>query len=137
MINNKVKVIEKCPSVEDYINLRKKSGLSPRNKEGIKKALPNTWYGVHIKDNEKTVGMGRIVGDGGISFQIVDIVVLPEYQGQGLGKLIMENIMIFYKKMAPSKAYLSLIAAGNAKHLYQKYGFKEVAPLSIGMKFTL
>jgi ribosomal protein S18 acetylase RimI-like enzyme len=29
------------------------------------------------------IGMGRIVGDGGTSYQVVDIAVRPEHQGAG------------------------------------------------------
>lgn len=33
--------------------------------------------------------MGRIIGDGGTAFQIVDVCVHPAHQGRGLGKRIM------------------------------------------------
>lgn len=130
-----IRVVKDCPYVSDYIRLRAAAGLSPRDEQGARTGLANTWYGIHIMNGETAVGMGRIVGDGGTAFQIVDIAVLPEYQGQGLGKVIMDNLMNYYKEHAPVSAYLSLIADGDAKYLYQKYGFKEVAPVSIGMSF--
>ncbi|RZA16983.1 MAG: N-acetyltransferase, partial [Proteobacteria bacterium] len=38
---------------------------------------------------------------------------------------------------APASAYVSLIADGDAKHLYAKYGFQPVMPASIGMAMKL
>ena len=127
-------VINTNPSVEEYCILRVETGLSPKSIEAAEIALKNTWYGLHIKFNdEKTVGMGRIIGDGGCFFQIVDIAVKSEHQGKGLGKLIMEDLINYFKNNAPQSAYVSFIADGDAKHLYEKYGFKPTAPESIGM----
>lgn len=131
----KYKIINFSPLVEDYCNLRIKAGLSPKSVNAAKIAMKNTWYGIHLKDKNKTIGMGRIVGDGGCHFQIVDIAVLPEYQGEGLGKVIMESLMDYYTKNALKTSYLSLIADGDAKYLYEKFGFKPTAPKSIGMYY--
>ena len=54
--------------------------------------LPNSLYAVQVFDGANVVGMGRVIGDGGLFFQVVDIAVLPAYQGQGLGKQIMAAI---------------------------------------------
>ena len=39
--------------------------------------------------------MGRVIGDGGTAFQIIDIAVHPYYQGQGFGKEILKQVMSF------------------------------------------
>ncbi len=54
--------------------------------------------------------MGRVIGDGGTVFQIVDIAVLKSYQGQGYGSQIMEHIMKYIKNVAVESTYVSLIA---------------------------
>ena len=41
--------------------------------------------------NGVAVGMGRIMGDGGTAYQIVDVAIAPAFQGQGLGKAIMKK----------------------------------------------
>ena len=33
--------------------------------------------------------MGRVIGDNGCFFTVVDIAIVPELQGQGLGKRVM------------------------------------------------
>lgn len=77
--------------------------------------------------------MGRVVGDGGCHFQVVDICVRPEHQGRGLGKRIMAALVADLEARVPATGYVSLIADGEAKHLYAQFGFAETAPASVGM----
>ena len=78
------------------------------------------------------IGMGRIIGDGGTAYQLVDIAVLPAHQGRGLGKQIVATLVAWLHVNAPKSAYVSLIADGPAKDLYAQYGFRPVMPESIG-----
>lgn len=121
------------PVVDDYRRLRRVAGLSEKTQAAAEAGLPNTWFAVTIRHDGRTIGMGRIIGDGGTAFQIVDIAVEPEHQGKGLGKRIMAALVDHLRAKAPSSAYVSLIADGDAKHLYAKYGFEPVMPASIGM----
>jgi len=122
-----------APGIEDYRRLRVAAGLSAKTREQATAGLPNTWYGVRIVHAGSVVGMGRIIGDGGTAFQIVDIALEPEHQGLGLGKAIMSALMDHLNAHAPQGAYVSLIADGDARHLYAQYGFEPVMPASIGM----
>jgi ribosomal protein S18 acetylase RimI-like enzyme len=81
--------------------------------------------------------MGRVIGDGGTAFQIVDIAVEPEHQGKGLGKQIVAALVDHLRANAPPSAYVSLIADGDAQFLYAKYGFAPVMPESIGMAMRI
>jgi GNAT superfamily N-acetyltransferase len=85
----------------------------------------------------RAIGMGRIIGDGGTAFQIVDIALEPEHHGKGLGKAIMSALAERLRTHAPEGAYVSLIADGDTRHLYAKYGFDPVMPASIGMAMTV
>jgi ribosomal protein S18 acetylase RimI-like enzyme len=111
--------------------------LSPKSAEAARSGLPNTWHAVVVCHHDEPVGMGRVIGDGGTAFQIVDIAVLPEHQGRGLGKAIMEALVGELRERAPATSYVSLIADGDAWRLYAKYGFRETAPESIGMALPL
>ncbi|ABK49494.1 MULTISPECIES: GNAT family N-acetyltransferase [Shewanella] len=124
-------VIEQVASVEDFIRLRQISGLSPRPLAGVVKALPKSLYGVQINCGTQTVGMGRVVGDGAINFEIVDVAVDPEHQGKGLGRLIMQHIMAYLDREAFTGAYITLMA--DVPELYEKFGFKFSRPASEGM----
>lgn len=65
--------------------------------------------------------MGRVIGDGGTVFQIVDVAVLKSYQGQGYGSQIMEHIMKYIKNVVVESTYVSLIADYPADKLYAKF----------------
>jgi GNAT superfamily N-acetyltransferase len=125
------------PSVEDFLRLRKISGLSEKTREAAERGLPNTWYAVTIRHGDTTIGMGRIIGDGGTAFQITDMAVEPAHQGKGLGKAIMAALVDHIHATAPDTGYVSLIADGDAQHLYVKFGFEPVMPASIGMALWL
>jgi ribosomal protein S18 acetylase RimI-like enzyme len=93
--NEIYKLIEVFPQAEAYVRIRQAAGLSQIGLQAAVRGLPNTLFGVSILLGEKVVGIGRIIGDGGCFYQIVDIAVLPEYQGQGLGKRIMNAMMAY------------------------------------------
>ncbi|WP_297110265.1 GNAT family N-acetyltransferase [uncultured Devosia sp.] len=126
-------IVPIIPGVEDYLRLRVAAGLSPKTREQAEIGLPNSWCGVTVIHEGKAIGMGRVIGDGGTAFQIVDIALEPAHHGKGLGKAIMAALMDRLNAKAPEGAYVSLIADGDAKHLYAKYGFEPVMPASIGM----
>lgn len=125
------------PLSEDYRRLRVSAGLSPKSAEGAALGLPNTLFGVVVRSEGQVVGMGRVVGDGGLHLQVVDIAVEPRHQGRGLGKAIMGAIVEHLERAAPEGAYVSLIADGEAHRLYAQFGFKPTAPASIGMSMTI
>jgi ribosomal protein S18 acetylase RimI-like enzyme len=122
-----------APSVEEYLRLRKESGLSAKTPEAARLGLAGTWFGVTIRRAGEAVGMGRVIGDGGCFFQVVDVAVLPEHQRRGLGGRIVAALVEHLRAHAPASAYVSLLADGDARKLYERFGFRETAPASIGM----
>ncbi|MFI1187583.1 GNAT family N-acetyltransferase [Streptomyces californicus] len=127
-------IAEGVPSVEVFRRLRVDAGLSDKASEAVALALPNTWYGVVLRHEGEPIGMGRVIGDGGTAFQIVDICVHPAHQGRGLGRRIMAALTEELERRAPATAYVSLIADGPARFLYEKFGFADTAGHgSIGM----
>lgn len=123
------------PEVEEYLALRQICGLSARDKEASKMGLANSIYSVIIrnKTDEKLIGMGRIIGDGGTAYQIVDIAVHPKEQGKGLAKAIMELLMKYIHDEINPQAYVNQIADRPADKLYEQFGFVETTPESLGM----
>ena len=121
------------PDAATYCHLRSVSGLSPKTAEAAARGLPNSLFAVQVLQGDEIVGMGRIIGDGGCFYQVVDIAVLPAHQGRGLGKLIMREIMQYIEEQVPASAYVSLIADGQAQQLYAQFGFTHTTPKSVGM----
>ncbi len=124
-------VVEQVVSVADFMRLRDVSGMSPRDEAGAATGLPNSLYGVQILDAGEAIAKGRIVGDGGLNFEIVDVAVDPAYQGKGLGKTMMRYLMRNLERTAPKNAYITLV--GDEPGFYEKLGFKRVRPASEGM----
>ena len=117
-----------------YQQLRVSAGLSPKSDKAAEIGLANTVHFTAVKDTEENyIGMGRIIGDGGTFCQVVDICVLPEWQGKGIGKMIMQDIIDFIETQLPGTCYISLLADGDAYKLYEQYGFKDTMPKSRGM----
>ena len=131
--NSAYRIEARIPAIDDYLRLRKVSGLSPFSREAAEKGLPNSIFGVCLMRGDETVGMGRIIGDGGCFFQVTDIAIQPEYQGRGLAKWIMAELSEFIETQLPKTAYVSLIADVPANKLYAQFGFDETAPRSVGM----
>ena len=102
-------VVQSVPSPEAYCALRVTAGLSPKSLEAAKIGLPNSLYGVSVMDGDKLIAMGRVVGDGGCNFEVVDVAVDPDYQGKGLGRKVMEHIDSYLSSVALAGSYLSLI----------------------------
>lgn len=129
-------ILHEAPSAEEYVALRKAAGMSERNLAAARVALKGSLFAVSIRDDvtNELVAMGRVVGDGGITFQVADIAVQPVWQGKGLGKKIMQEIA-GYLSTLDEKAYVSLIADGDARYLYSQFGFVETAPKSVGMMY--
>lgn len=130
-------IVHRTPSTEEYLHLRAVAGLSPFSEEAARKGLPGTVFAAMVVHEGVAVGMGRVIGDGGCFFQVVDIAVHPQHQGRGLGKRIMKAIMDYIGSELPASAYVSLIADVPANRLYEQFGFKETAPKSLGMAYRV
>ena len=137
MKQHEYSTVSRSPTVEEYIHLRAIAGLSAFSEDAARIGLRGTIYSVVISHEDVAIGMGRLIGDGGCFFQIVDIAVHPEHQGRGLGRAIMEAIMAYVSQELPNSAYVSLIADVPANKLYEKFGFVETAPRSLGMAYRV
>ena len=134
---NDIVLVERFPDVDDYLRLRAAAGMHEKTREAAARALPNTLYGVQLQRDGALVGMGRVIGDNGCFFTVVDIAVVPELQGQGLGKRIMGALDAWLQRNVPPSAYVTLIADGDARFLYAQFGFVESAPVAVNMEYVM
>jgi ribosomal protein S18 acetylase RimI-like enzyme len=133
------RLIQAAPTVEDYLILRRRSGLTPRTWEQAVAALSGSWFACHIVHEAigQSVAMGRVLGDGGWYFHVVDIAVLPEHQRRGLGDAVLTELLRHVQENAPAGAYVNLLADPPGRRLYARHGFIDTAPDSIGMALQL
>ena len=119
-------IVERLPTLEEYYHLCKSVGWEEViNFEVAQKAIAHSTYGIVVKSEGSTIGMGRIVGDGAIFFYIQDIAVDPDYQGKGVGKAIMNHLMEWTRNHAPPQAFVALFAAQGTIPFYQQHGFDQ------------
>ena len=93
--------------------------LSPRQ---LNCALKSSVFAITALDGEKEVGSARVVGDGGYQFFISDVIVRPEYQGQGIGQMIIESLINYVEEiqLPGTRIMLDLMCA---EPFYEKLGF--------------
>ncbi|MFD1885554.1 GNAT family N-acetyltransferase [Paenibacillus wenxiniae] len=128
-----MEIQHRIPLIDEYLHLRKISGLSEMSREGAEKGLPLTLFAVILEEQGEVIGMGRVVGDGGLFFQVTDIAVHPDHQGKGYGKAIMGEIKQYLHANMPPRAMATLFADVPADHLYAQFGFEYSSPVSLGM----
>ena len=127
------------PPLDDYLHLRAAAGLSPKTGQQAAAALSGAWATCHVvhKETGAVAGMGRLLGDGGWYFHVVDMAVLPEHQRRGLGDAILAALLDRIRAAAPPGAYVNLLADPPGRRLYERHGFTETAPHSVGMALRL
>jgi ribosomal protein S18 acetylase RimI-like enzyme len=127
------RVVERRPTVEEFNRIRQGAGLSRKNPAAAAKGIENSLFCACVMLGDECVGIGRVVGDGGLVFDIVDVAVLPEHQGNGLGKRIMDALMAYVRANAAPTAFISLMTTAKLVKFYEGYGFKVRGPQAPGM----
>jgi len=84
------------------------------------KALLNSHSLVTAWDGAILVGLGNAISDGYLVVYYPHLLVLPSYQGKGVGRLIMDKMQEIYKGFHMQM----LTADGNAIEFYKKNGFE-------------
>ena len=113
-------------SLDDYQKLRASVGWKAISHAQLAKALSSSLMTLTAYD-DNAVGMGRLVGDG-IYDTIVDVVIMPEYQGRGIGKGIIDRIVRHIKSTLPEGGAVSvqLIAEKGSEPFYETMGFAKI-----------
>ena len=144
---------ERVPTAGELARLRELNEMGERSTAGLRRGLPNSLFGVVVTTTEngagdavgtasedgradgdgreRVVGTGRVVGDGASVFQICDMVVHPDHQGEGLGTRVMDALMAYVEAAASPDAYVNLMA--DVEGFYERWGFEPTAPASRGM----
>ena len=133
------RLLDGPPPPDAYASLRAQSGLSPRSDAQVRAGLHGAWAACHVVHEQtgEAVGMGRVIGDGGWYFHVIDMAVLPEHQRRGLGANVLEWLLARVRDGAPPGAVVNLLADAPGRALYARYGFVATAPGSIGMSLAL
>ncbi len=123
------------PKLEEFVTLRSKVGWGETPRQLAKLALDNSLFHVVARTEDKLIGMARIVGDGAMFFYIQDLIVDPDYQNNGIGNLLMQNLESYLSGAAVKGTTIGLLSASGKEGFYSRYGYKERtgSPLGLGM----
>lgn len=95
-----------------------------RNKATIEKSIMNSvYFGVFDQENRQ-FDFARVITDFTVFAWILDVFILQEYQGKGLGKFLMKEIISHHDLISISRWGLG---TKDAHGLYQKFGFESLS----------
>lgn len=114
-------------SYTEYCRLRESVGWMNFSAEQMKNALDKSLYVVTAVDGNRTVGMGRLIGDG-MYCVLADIIVEPCYQKKGIGTEIVNMLIDFADRQTPvgGRSSIQLIAEKGKEAFYKNFGFKTI-----------
>lgn len=114
-------------TVDEFIFLRKTVGWGEMDLKLASKTIENALFIVTAIFEGKIIGLTRVSGDGGYTVLIQDVIVLPDYQNRGIGKILMSKAMEFIKETYIEKdqnIFINLMSAKGRESFYEKYGFE-------------
>lgn len=115
---------ERLPTARQWMELRASVGWATFPLEVAEHSLAATSFCVCAFEDGELIGMGRVLGDGVISFYIGNIMVRPNRQNAGVGREIMERIGAWVESVAAPGAIASLLSIKGKEEFYTQFGFE-------------
>lgn len=88
-------------------------------KQAIKHAFRNSQYVVSAYNGEELIGFARLLTDEVLFATVWNMIVKPEYQNKGIGKMLLDKCLNKYPNL-----HFFLIADEKVTGFYEKLGFK-------------
>ncbi|MGN1404307.1 MAG: GNAT family N-acetyltransferase [Ruminococcus sp.] len=113
-------------TAEEFITLWETVWGQGPSLEQTKLAMQHTLFRISVWDNDKIVAMARMIGDIGLDYYIKDVVVRPEYQHKGIGKMMIYELLDFINKngISGTEIFVELCAMPDKIPFYSKFGFE-------------
>lgn len=106
---------------EKVRNLLLEVGMSTVEVEKHQTSFESSYAVIFIFDNDLLIGTGRSISDGVRQSALYDIAVNPRYQGLGLGKKIVIQLM----EKTPDCNFI-LYASPGKENFYKKLNYKKM-----------
>ncbi len=112
-------------TAQEFISLWESVWDGAPSEEQVALALRNTIFRVSVYDGDKPVAMARMIGDMGLNYYIKDVVVRPEYQRKGIGKMLIGELLKFVNdnSVKGTGVFVELCAVPDKIPFYEKLGF--------------
>lgn len=114
-------------TVDEFLSIESKmEGMDTTSREQAEKSLSHHLCSVAAFVGNEIVGIGRLIGDAAIYWCLVDIWVLPEYQGKGVGRNIVNRLLDYIRDNSIKGTSISvfLMCAQGKEGFYEKLGFR-------------
>lgn len=112
---------------QEYLEMRTIVGWKLFPLEQAKDGLEHTTHIVCFRKDKKPIAVARVLWDHGYVIYIADVIVHPDFQGQGIGRDLMNHALDYIKsKLKPGwRIMVNLQAAKGKEGFYKKFGFIE------------
>jgi ribosomal protein S18 acetylase RimI-like enzyme len=100
-------------------NLYQIAPLGYKNPDHLQLAFSNSMFKCFVRNDGRLVGAGRAVADGIDCSYLCDVAVHPDFQGQGLGKALIQKL----KELSAGHRKIILYANPGKEGFYRKLGF--------------
>jgi len=112
-------------TAEQFIELWESVWGNGPTPEQTELAMKHTLFRVSVFDGDRIVAMARMIGDLGLDYYIKDVIVRPEYQQQGLGKIMIGELLKFVRQngIHDTDIFVELCAMPDKISFYEQFGF--------------
>ena len=112
-------------TAEEFCELWASVWGEPPSLEQTRLAMQHTLFRVSAFDGDTLVAMARMIGDMGLDYYIKDVVVRPEYQHKGVGRLLIEELLRFVRDhgVKGTEIFVELCAMPDKMPFYERFGF--------------
>ena len=119
-------LVKKDIDVNDFIKIREDLKWNSIPSSLVERAINGSMINISVFDDNKCIGVGRIVGDGALKGMLTDIMVLSKYHNMGVGKLIVTSLIKELEDMIRENECFQLEASptANNREFYIKCGLK-------------
>jgi len=118
---------ENTLTVDEYLSIESRmEDMDATTREQAEKSLSHHLCCVCAFEDNEIIGIGRLIGDASIYWCLVDIWVLPRFQGKGIGRNIVNKLLQHIKDNSIKGTSISvfLMCAKNKEGFYEKLGFR-------------
>ncbi len=121
----KLRVKRNALKATEFLLLWRSVWSNPPSLAQTELALEHSVYTLSVFDGEKPVAMARMIGDLGLCYYIKDVVVRPEYQNKGIGKMLVGDMLRYVRKngVPGTDIMVELCALPEVAPFYDELGF--------------
>ncbi|WP_414052748.1 GNAT family N-acetyltransferase [Macrococcus animalis] len=112
-------------SLEDYqqlVEVYHSVGWMGHDLIKVEQVFNNSTHMIVAKDKESIIGFARALSDGVFNAAIYDVVVHPNYQGHGIARNLVQQLLDQFESLS----CIHLISTTGNEEFYKRLGFKKL-----------